>query len=97
LAKWQSYCSVKSDVDTRGVVKLPEFFLFLVGLLLTAWGIWALVAAVENYDPNSEIPGWAGWVIAALLLVLGVSGLTAAWRIYRGRSRSGATHTAKPS
>jgi hypothetical protein len=79
---------VKSGVDTRGVVKLPEFVLFLLGLLLTAWGTWALVATIENYDPSSEIPRWVGWVFTALLLVLGVGGLAAAWRIYRGRSRS---------
>jgi hypothetical protein len=79
---------VKSDVDTRGVVKLPEFVLFLLGLLLTAWGIRALVTTIENYDPNNDIPRWVGWVFAAFLLVLGVSGLAAAWRIYRGRSRS---------
>ena len=69
------------------VIKTPEVALSALGLLVTAWGVWALVAQVENYGPNSEIPRWFGWLVTVLLLAVGIGSVATARYVYRRRSR----------
>lgn len=59
--------------------------MFVLGALLTAWGVWVLIATAENYSPNSEIPRWIGWLVAASLLAVGVGSIAVARHIYRRR------------
>jgi cytochrome c-type biogenesis protein CcmH/NrfF len=72
----------------RRVVRLPEFVLALVGVLLTIWGLWVLYTAIVNYEPQSEWPRSLSWVGAVFLLILGVGTLALARLEYRrGNSR----------
>ena len=44
----------------------------VVGVLLNAWGLWALYVGIANVDPESEIPRWFAFALAAALLSVGV-------------------------
>jgi len=44
----------------------------LIGVLLTAWGLWVLYVGIANVDPGSEIPRWFAFPVAAALLAVGV-------------------------
>ncbi len=57
----------------------------VVGLLLTAWGLWALLVGIANAEPPSEIPRWFAFVLAGALLPVGIWLLTLVRT--RGRKR----------
>ena len=44
----------------------------VVGVLLTGWGFWALYVGIANVNPDSEIPRWFAFALAAALLSVGV-------------------------
>jgi hypothetical protein len=48
----------------------------VIGILLTAWGLWVLYVGIANVDPGSEIPRWLAFPLAAALLAVGAWLLT---------------------
>jgi len=58
----------------------------VLGVGLTAWGLWAAYVGIVNYDPESEIPRWFAFLVAAVLIAVG-GVLLALVRSARGRER----------
>jgi hypothetical protein len=65
---------------------LAVFFLLLGATFASAWGSWVLYVGVTNYDPQSEIPRWTAFPVAAVLLGVGAAlGIAARSHIRRTR------------
>ena len=58
----------------------------VLGVGLTAWGLWAAYVGVVNYDPESEIPREFTFLFAAVFIAAG-GGLLALVRSVLGRER----------
>jgi hypothetical protein len=43
----------------------------LLGVGLTAWGLWAAYVGIVNYDRGSELPRWFAFLFAAVLIAVG--------------------------